>query len=468
MLSKAILYNGTKQSCPRPLELRAGPLTLCFEPATAFLRHLRLGDQEAVRAIYAAVRDQNWTTVPPQVSNLKSDIAKDSFRLSFEVACEQGEILYTWRGLITGEASGRITYSFEGEARSDFLRNRIGICVLHPIAECAGRPCVIEHPDGSQEQGVFPRHISPYQPFEEIRGLSYEVAGGMRAQFRFHGEVFEMEDQRNWSDASFKTYCTPLRLALPAAVKKGDRVQQSVTLELLNQTRPVLAVNLGRAPQFSISTTPVTLKPQCQAMGPKCIAGQAFVTKLNALGQLVYSTFLGGDAGATSGEAIAVDADGRAYVTGWTYDPTYPTTPGALDPTCGSDGSCNGIPPNTKEDAFVAVLNPSGSGFAYSSFLGGHEDDEGTGIAVGAPGVIYLAGMTSSDGSLGAAAAFPTTAAAWNATLQGTLDDLERRRKEGELVPVALGFPRKRDGILSGFHGFLLAGGRVTHSDHRS
>jgi hypothetical protein len=82
----------------------------------------------------------------------------------------------------------------------------------------------------------------------------------------------------------------------------------------------------------------------------------------------------------------------------------------------------NGILPNTKKDAFVAVLNPFGSAFAYSSFLGGHELDRGTGIAVAAPGVIYLAGMTSSDGSLGAAAAFPTTAAAWNATLQGTLD----------------------------------------------
>lgn len=70
----------------------------------------------------------------------------------------------------------------------------------------------------------------------------------------------------------------------------------------------------------------------------------------------------------------------------------------------------------------MAVLNPFGPGFAYSSFLGGHEEDEGNGIAVGAPGVIYLAGMTGSDGSLGAAAAFPTTPGAWNTTLQGNRD----------------------------------------------
>jgi hypothetical protein len=79
----------------------------------------------------------------------------------------------------------------------------------------------------------------------------------------------------------------------------------------------------GTTASKSFPTTPATLKPQCQASGLKCIAGQAFVTKLNAPGQLVYSTFLGGDTGvATSGEAIAVDTDGRAYVTGWTTDPT--------------------------------------------------------------------------------------------------------------------------------------------------
>jgi hypothetical protein len=178
----------------------------------------------------------------------------------------------------------------------------------------------------------------------------------------------------------------------------------------------------GHTSSKGFPTTPAALKPQCQAIGLECIAGQAFVTKLNAAGQLVYSTFLGGDdAGPTSGEAIAVDADGRAYVTGWTHDPAYPTTPGALDLTCGSDGICNEVLPNTKTDAIVAVLNPFG-GFVYSSFLGGHDEDAGTGIAVGAPGVIYVAGFSRSDGSLGSAAAFPTTPGAWDTTLEGNYD----------------------------------------------
>src|SRR6185503_8074818 len=75
------------------------------------------------------------------------------------------------------------------------------------------------------------------------------------------GDIFEMEDQRNWSDASFKTYCTPQARPKPHPVKKGDRVRQSVTLTLTGKVRPILPVNLGRPPQLSISTTPVVPLP---------------------------------------------------------------------------------------------------------------------------------------------------------------------------------------------------------------
>lgn len=70
----------------------------------------------------------------------------------------------------------------------------------------------------------------------------------------------------------------------------------------------------GHTSSKGFPTTPATLKPSCQAVGLECVAGQAFVTKLNPQGQLAYSTYLGGNAGPTSGEAIAVDADGRAVI----------------------------------------------------------------------------------------------------------------------------------------------------------
>jgi hypothetical protein len=233
-----------------------------FEPQTAFLRHLRLGDHEVLRAIYAAIRDQNWATITPQITIREQEIKPDSFRIVFDADCRRGHIDYFWRGTLTGDKDGRVQYIFDGESRSDFQRNRVGICILHPIAECAGKPVSIDHSDGSAENGIFPRDISPHQPFFDIKGISYEAAGtGITAKLEMDGDTFEMEDQRNWSDASFKTYCTPQARPKPHPVKKGDRVRQSVTLTLSGKVRPILPVNLGRPPQLSISTTPVVTLP---------------------------------------------------------------------------------------------------------------------------------------------------------------------------------------------------------------
>jgi len=56
------------------------------------LRQICFEDREVIRGIYAAVRDRNWGTVPPQLQNLRVISAADSFRLTFDVPCQQGEI----------------------------------------------------------------------------------------------------------------------------------------------------------------------------------------------------------------------------------------------------------------------------------------------------------------------------------------------------------------------------------------
>jgi len=262
MAANTILWCGSADLPPAPLQLRAGPLTMIFEPATAFLRRILLGDHEVLRAIYAAVRDQNWGTILPTVSNLKSEIGPDAFHLTFDVTCRQEGIDFFWHGTITGESTGEVTYSFDGLARSQFKRNRIGICVLHPIVECSGRPCQVKHLDNSEEKGTFPRSISPHQPFFEIVSISHEIATtGITAEVRLAGEIFEMEDQRNWTDASFKTYSTPQSLPKPVTIEAGTKIQQSATLVLKGLVRPVLPVLQGRPPQISISTTPVLPLP---------------------------------------------------------------------------------------------------------------------------------------------------------------------------------------------------------------
>lgn len=261
MPSTNILRSGSESAPPAPLALRAGPLTMIFEPDTGFLRYLRLGDHELVRSIYGVVRDHEWNTIAWQISNLQTAIAADSFRLTFDAACREREIDYAWQGIVTGDAQGNVSFRFDGESRSVFRRNRIGLCVLHPPLERAGKPCAVEHWDGTTEQGNFPRHILPVQPFKNIRALEHEAAPGVRVKIQFAGEVFEMEDQRNYADASFKTYSTPQELPKPVAVAPGDRVHHEVTVALAGDARKILPVLQGRAPQLSIATTPVLPKP---------------------------------------------------------------------------------------------------------------------------------------------------------------------------------------------------------------
>ena len=127
-----------------------------------------------------------------------------------------------------------------------------------------------------------------------------------------------------------------------------------------------------------------------------------FVTKLNAAGDaLVYSTYLAGSHD-ESGNGIALDSSGNAYVAGFTDSIDFQTTPNALQ-----TGSGGGY------DAFVVKLNAGGTGPVYSTYLGGSADDDGAAIAIDASGSVYMTGSTGS-------ANFPTKNAFQAALTQGT------------------------------------------------
>lgn len=117
---------------------------------------------------------------------------------------------------------------------------------------------------------------------------------------------------------------------------------------------------------------------------PKTGTVTAFIAKLNAAGSaLVYSTYLGGSDGG-SGQSIAVDSPGNAYVAGYTSSNDFPTVH-ALQASNHGDF-----------DTFVAKLNSAGSALVYSTYLGGSGVDYGYGIAVDSSGGAYLTGRTYS------------------------------------------------------------------------
>src|SRR5687768_8352567 len=191
------------------VKLCAGPLRMIFDYGD--LRYITFRDREIVRRIYAAVRDRNWGTILGTRSNLKIDSGRDFFQISYDSEHTQDDISFVWHAEISGDADGTIKFSFDGEARSTFLKNRIGLCVLHPM-EFAGEKCLLERDDGTKHEAQFPKLVAQEQPVRDLfnlKSLSYKIAADSWLELYFEGDLFETEDQRNWIDASFKTYSTP-------------------------------------------------------------------------------------------------------------------------------------------------------------------------------------------------------------------------------------------------------------------
>ena len=129
-----------------------------------------------------------------------------------------------------------------------------------------------------------------------------------------------------------------------------------------------------------------------------------FVLKLNPAGSApIYSTYIGGS-GWDQGEAIVVDSNGNAYVTGYTGSINFPTS-----------YPYQGIYRGGTYDAFVLKLNAAGSALVYSTYIGGSGDDLGHDIAVDASGNAYVTGSTSSTN-------FPLANA--NQSTNGGVDDV--------------------------------------------
>jgi hypothetical protein len=249
--------------------LRAGPFTALYDPATGFIRRIRFGECEVLRGIYAAIRDRNWRTIPPQIREVRCDISPRAFTIEFAAEHRLDDIAFSWRGLISGFPDGSIHYSFDGKAQSSFSKSRIGFCVLHPIRECAGRAAVAETCDGQTRDVRFPDLVAEQQPlpgFTDLASLKHEVQPDLWARVVFIGERFETEDQRNWTDASFKTYCTPLSLPFPVELEAGTQVRQEIRLQLLATRTPAIIdtpVTAGQTSTIGAASCAIQIDP-CQ------------------------------------------------------------------------------------------------------------------------------------------------------------------------------------------------------------
>jgi D-apionolactonase len=241
-LTKYELWHGRKES-PEPLQVvRAGNIELLLGPGEA--RYLRVGTAEVLRRVYSAVRDAAWGTAPAAIKDVALDVSDDTFTSMCDASYRLGEIEVSARIEIVGSADGRIEYTFKGLTRRRFRYSRIGICLLHPLSTSAGRPFHSVGPEGAHE-GALPELIAPplvqdgvdLPLFPSFATLDIDLGQGLRLELSCSGDLFEMEDQRNWTDGSLKTFSTPLALGWPRDIEAGATIEQSVTIVVAGAAR---------------------------------------------------------------------------------------------------------------------------------------------------------------------------------------------------------------------------------------
>lgn len=229
-------------------------------------------------------------------------------------------------------------------------------------------------------------------------GVAY-VAGRAEAGFPTTGASYQPVFGGGASDAFVVRISTTLTgtASLPYATFIGGAGDDRASGLALNAASSTVYLT-GRTASTNF---PLTGTPFQNTNGGG--AFDAFVLQLNTSvagnAALVYSTYLGGS-GDDRGLAIARDSAGHVYVTGRTLSTNFPTSSGAFDTTCGSDGNCDFDGTQDFLDAFVARLNPAAAGPAsliYSTYLGGNRREQGLGITVHPTnGEAYLTGYTNS------------------------------------------------------------------------
>jgi hypothetical protein len=201
-------------------------------------RYLCFDRIELIRRLFVAVRDIDWGTAPASVEHVEVDFGPRELRSTMTaVARDPGrQIELRWHGALQCREDGSVRYEFEGTALRAFVYARIGICVLHPPSFAGGSyraKTAAGWIRGSLEHAIAPQlpgeHGFGEPLFPAFDELELRRPDGVGVRLHLSGDLFELEDQRNWADASYKTYSTPLRLG-PQPAALGQVISQRVEI----------------------------------------------------------------------------------------------------------------------------------------------------------------------------------------------------------------------------------------------
>jgi uncharacterized protein (TIGR03437 family) len=240
-----------------------------------------------------------------------------------------------------------------------------------------------------------------------------------------------------WLGDGFVSKINPANSTLVFSTYIGGAGDDCVTGIALDSSNAVYMT--GTTSSFNLLTPPQTVGFQPRYAGynslPFNIAqlfGDAFVAKLDPTGaKLQYFTFLGGSQN-DGGTAIAVDSQGDAYVLGFTDSTDFPMAGSPVQPKFAGDGGLGQF--LFYGDAFLSVVNPTGTALLYSSYFGGTLDERPFGIALDGKGNVYLAGNTVSP-------TFPTTQDAAQKNYGGYKGHANGTPRGDAFYSVFTGFP---------------------------
>jgi hypothetical protein len=232
---------GCDEPLPQRLKLRAGPVS--FELVGGRFGPVRVHGHEVWHGLAFLFRDAAWGTPEPKFEVLDHQIEGEGFALSLRghMACDPQDVVGTpepGAGIqldlqVRGDPDGGLRFQAQATPSHDLWSNRCGWVLLHPMS-AAGCTVHVQHVDGRISLSTLPHEVPAWPPFTAVRAVRHEYAPGHWAQAQLPGEDYELEDQRNNADASFKTYSRSNSMPRPYVLRQGQPWTREVHLCLLD------------------------------------------------------------------------------------------------------------------------------------------------------------------------------------------------------------------------------------------
>lgn len=193
-----------------------------------FLRNIKYNNIEILKLISFLVRDKNWNNYPPEI--IKTSSYNKDQQLHFEFDLKYGDVEQLEVKLLLSIGSNSVKLIANGKFLTDFWTNRIGFNLLLPLDGVVNQQVIVSKSDQTTETLKYPLIIQPDQPMVKFNNLSYEMFDSIALNIRFDGIHFEMEDQRNWGDASYKIYSGSLLDPFPYKENKNSAFHQEIEI----------------------------------------------------------------------------------------------------------------------------------------------------------------------------------------------------------------------------------------------